>query len=626
MKTKNIIFSILFALVQIAWANDKIVGGDVIPNDHPGKTNTVALIKSKDGKIFCSGSLIGLNVVATAKHCLIDKKPEEINIFFGDDTDSPDLGEIRKVIKMSVRHAKDWEMMFPSFDVAYVVFEGPIPENFFPLPILSSSEKLYPGMVFDLVGHGNSSNTGSLVAGKKFKISTILKEFRNDSRFFAILVFDGEKGKGSCHGDSGGPAYTKIDGQWYVTGVTNGFDLLLTPLAMSRSNDPDFPFNVRCDKNQSAYSFLGSHGEWIEQESQEIIFKDIPFTSHDRVNTEIFDMKSWCESKNFGSPEWNMLKLLIDQKVDQDLIKGQVEEAQSFYRDCSQISNYLNSLESIKIDGSSMSIGEISFSPLRFMERLSSVEIKDINTTNILWEGLNNTKVKKLILSNLKLQSLPMIIWNELDSIELSNIVIEGSLFSKWTFPHLSEFSAYNSSIFDVNPLSMKLNLSSLKINNKEDQKIIGLETLPSSLKTLSLNASSISDASFIKLLNELQFLELFNGKIQKLDIGHLTRLTQLQLRDLEAESFYFGNYPQLEQLVLKGINLKDISSVAQSLNLASIDISQTEIDNILPLSQLPNLIEFRAFRSPLQKNPSLKNEANCPTNGNQVIATFCRK
>lgn len=625
MKISTIITSLII-LTNQTWANDKIIGGEDIPFDHPGKTNTVALIKSHDGKIFCSGSLIGTNTIATAKHCLIDKKPEDFKIFFGDDTNFPELGEIRNVNKMSVRHAKDWEMMFPSFDVAYVVFEGELPSKFYPLPILSSSEKLQAGMIFDLVGHGNSSASGAVVAGKKFKISTILKEYRNDSRFFSVLVFDGEKGKGSCHGDSGGPAYTKIDGQWYVTGVTNGFDLLLTPLAMSRSNDPEFPFNVRCDKNQSTYSFLGSHGDWIESDSHEIIFKDYPFKQMDREVSEISDLSSWCESKDFGSTEWNMLKILIDQKVDQFLIAGKIEAAQNFYRDCEQITDYLNSLENIRIDGHSMSSGSISFSPLRYMEHLKSIEIRDIDASNLNWEELNDTKVKVLTLSNLKFKSLRPLVWSNLERIEINNTVFEKQIFSSWSFSNLKEFTAYNSSIFDVSSFSGHKSLLSLKINNKEENIYIGLESLPSSLKALSLNAASLSDASFISLYPQLEYLELFNGNLKKLNLDQLTVLRELHLRDLSIDAIHFGLYPELEELVLKGINLTSIDFVTQSLKLKSIDISQSAIDNISPLSQLSNLTDFRAFRSPLHKNPQLKNELNCPTSGNLVIASFCKK
>ncbi len=98
---------ILLLLSLQSFASDKIVGGVLPGENHPGKFNTVALIKNSSKRIFCTGSLISKTMILTAKHCLIDKKIEEFSVFFGDDTNKLDHGLIREVKAMKVRRPVD---------------------------------------------------------------------------------------------------------------------------------------------------------------------------------------------------------------------------------------------------------------------------------------------------------------------------------------------------------------------------------------------------------------------------------------------------------------------------------------------------------------------------------------
>jgi len=64
---------------------EKIVNGVTPLAPHPAIYNTVALVRA-DGSIYCTGAIIGPKLVVTAKHCLMDRNPEDVNIFFGSST------------------------------------------------------------------------------------------------------------------------------------------------------------------------------------------------------------------------------------------------------------------------------------------------------------------------------------------------------------------------------------------------------------------------------------------------------------------------------------------------------------------------------------------------------------
>ncbi|MES2965567.1 MAG: trypsin-like serine protease, partial [Bdellovibrionota bacterium] len=69
-----------------------------------------------------------------------------------------------------------------------------------------------------LSGYGNSNGKAGTGAGKLRWVETTIK--KADYTKSEILV-EQSKGKGACHGDSGGPAYVKVDGTLVLIGVTS---------------------------------------------------------------------------------------------------------------------------------------------------------------------------------------------------------------------------------------------------------------------------------------------------------------------------------------------------------------------------------------------------------------------
>lgn len=539
-------------------------------------------------------------MILTAKHCLIDKKIEEFSVFFGDDTNKLDHGLIREVKAMEVRRPVDWEMTFPSFDVAWIELKEEAPENFKPLPILSTKEELLP-LPIHLAGHGNSSPTnGSIEAGKKFITTTNLKTYYDNARFFHILLFEGQEGQGACHGDSGGPAYIKTDSGWAIIGVTNGFDLVLTPKAMTRTSDEDFPYRIDCKKNQMLYSFAGAHGAWIERTSNKKILKTREFIkneSKNKVNLE--SIESWCNSKDFGSPHWNFLKLILDKKVDsmdQDL-------AADFYNDCSEIEHHLLSLKELRIDGSKTMDASYSLAPLQLLD-LESLKIFNSKIDQYSFHSEKMIKLKRLALSEVGLK--------------------------------------------DLAPLSLgNLNLDFLDLGNNPLSSLKGLSQL-SSLKGISLYRTDIND--FTPLLNfpDLEELDLSQTHLKSAEFIRAFKLKRLVIGSESLEELHFQGQDKLEVLFVTSTELFDASLLSATPNLKEANLPHLKIDdlsvfsnfsfphlerlnltgnpveNLKPLSGLKNLVHLKVFGTPLARKEVTKTPENCPTTGPEVLVKFC--
>ncbi|MCR9204981.1 MAG: trypsin-like serine protease, partial [Halobacteriovoraceae bacterium] len=420
MKINGIILIFLMSCSSALGAfssTQKIIGGLSPESDNPGQFNTVALVK-EEGKVFCTGSLVARDLVVTAKHCLMDKENVRIRIYFGDDTTKPDPDLYRNVTEYKVRYPVDWTMTFPSFDVAWVKFEGSLPATHRPLPVLSHISPLEVGSTITQVGYGDHNpSAGQVDAGIKLTGKTIFKEYIDNPRFFHILLFHGAEGQGSCHGDSGGPAYAKIDGQWFIVGVTNGFDVVLTPETMARSGDPDFPYRVDCSKNQSLYSFLGAHGSWIEETSGTNIYKSDEFFDYDRDNNALRPntLKEWCLSRDYGSPQWNLLKILMDIKVD-SLPQG---EAVDFYQDCEQVESYLSEMEEISLDKDEVMEGRLSFETLNLFPKLKTLKLYNFPDNVLNLSSIKGLELEELTLQNVGIKNLKFIQANKVKKLSV---------------------------------------------------------------------------------------------------------------------------------------------------------------------------------------------------------------
>jgi len=628
----------------LAFAKKKIIGGELPELDHPGFYNTLALVKA-DGKIFCTGALISKNLIVTAKHCLADKKIEDFKLYFGPDTNNPIEENYRTPLAFKVRKLEDWQMTFPSFDIAWVTFDGDIPEGYQPLPVLTDHTQLETDSIIHQVGFGNhSAQRGKIEAGLRLTGQTILKEYINSPRFFHILLFDGQEGQGSCHGDSGGPAYSFINGQWYVVGVTNGFDVVLTPETMTRTGDPDFPYNVDCSKNQSLYSFIGAHGKWIEHTSDQVVYKSAPF---ENISTEdpkeANSVLEWCQSSDIGSPSWNLLKVILDQKID----KMPQEEGKNFYEDCDLISQYLFEIKDVNLDHGSVIEASFSFKNLKLLPNLKTLSIRNFPREKVLLETIEGLNLKSLNLSNNGIKSLQFMAKNSIENLILEKNPIF-SLSGIEKVEDLRELDISSTPIRDLKILK-ETQIKSLKAVGLSTAVVVGLDALVENIETLDLRNTLILNNDVFKDFKNLKDLSL-TGDIGEIDLTFLNHIERLNLSAFKEDSIKFPkNLSALIEINANNCSLSDLNFLETALNLEEINLTFNRISsievfgknnyphlrelnlsvnpilNVSPLRSLDSIDVLRLFRTPLARNLVPKTEENCPTqNTSKALSKFC--
>ncbi|HWB79629.1 MAG TPA: S1 family peptidase, partial [Nannocystaceae bacterium] len=161
---------------------------------------------------MCSASLVHPEIIVTAGHCL--QSAAITTMFVGDDAYAPAL---EVPISSCTRHP-NYELEYPDYaDFMFCRLAGPL-EGVPIVPILMGCEadELVPGAPAVLAGYGLADD--ALPEGRKRMVTTAI-DYLEDTRVF----FVGGTGKGTCDGDSGGPAYVKLsDGTWRVIGTTTG--------------------------------------------------------------------------------------------------------------------------------------------------------------------------------------------------------------------------------------------------------------------------------------------------------------------------------------------------------------------------------------------------------------------
>lgn len=647
---KFIIVSLLFLITQALQAGDKIMGGIVPPQNHPGTFNTVALIKTADKKIFCTGSIATKRLIITAKHCLEEKGLADFEIFFGASTNDLAAGVQIRPKRFNVRYPNGWHLSFPSADIAWIELEEDVPAGFLPLRILTDPNKLVPESEITLAGYGNSSEIdGQVFAGDKLFTTTKFKHYFDHQRFQDVLLLKGDKGQGACHGDSGGPAYQLLANEWgelewFIVGVTNGFDLVLTPEAMARSSDPEFPFVVDCRENEILYTFVAGHGDWIEKDSGLMLAKTAPF--HERSwqdENQAQSLLEWCEARDIGSPQWNTLKIILDHRVDQI----PQHEAIDFYLDCQAITKYLESVEEVVFKGENLLPAQYGVKNLNLLPKLKRVEFRAVDPKYLRMEDFSELKVDQLSFYETKLTSLDFLTNGlEVRELDLRDGALETTIGLE-NVVGLERLALDRNPLKDVSALASIENLKSLSLGNVDlaDFDFLSKMTL---LEELDLSSSNFKRAELLNELKSLKNLRLFNQSFKSLDLSGLKSLEVLSLNSVVVPKITLKDHPNLHTLELNNTGLKDINFIANFKALEFLSLSSNEVSDLSalaglhnlkrlflasnpvrdlsPLKGLSELQTLGLFQTPIGKGQVPKTPANCPLDGANVLINFCSR
>lgn len=238
-----------------------IIGGTDVAEGSTLHKSIVGIYDMERGAL-CTGSLLENNMVLTAAHCIGGKAEDHLIVFAADmlaifksqDRDFV-LSKVRRASKVTVH--SDWGKQHGNGeawgDTALLKFQGTIPTGFEPAKMLAPGA-LIEGAIVTVAGYGVNSdiltevnpadypdfeekvNKGEFfceqpedgktekcykeeLSGEGLLRTTELTNLGayNDTE----VVFDQQHGKASCEGDSGGPAYVNVNGEFRLFGVTS---------------------------------------------------------------------------------------------------------------------------------------------------------------------------------------------------------------------------------------------------------------------------------------------------------------------------------------------------------------------------------------------------------------------
>jgi secreted trypsin-like serine protease len=232
--------------------NTGIVGGTDVTGNEDFSKSIVALYNVTEGSL-CTASIISNDILVTAAHC-VDGPASSLRVVFGKSLDNENDVQVQAVV--SYETSPLWPTRsnedFNAGDIAVVRFDGGLPAGYHAAKMLDSDSVLSTGASVMLAGYGISNGVSQEGAGILRSVITTIKDGAySDSE----VLIDQTSGKGACHGDSGGPAYVQVNGQWMLWGVTN-----------RGVNDPNNDCSV-----SAAYSKIPFYTSWISSTSKKLL-------------------------------------------------------------------------------------------------------------------------------------------------------------------------------------------------------------------------------------------------------------------------------------------------------------------------------------------------------------------
>ncbi|ODM99425.1 Trypsin-1 [Orchesella cincta] len=183
-----------------------IVGGtSATKNEFPW------LVHLAIGSAFCGGSLISLDTVLTAAHCVYGKNAGSITVTAGDHDRGINEGTEQISRAKGVKWHERYNDKTTENDVALIRLSNNLTATFAVRPIALPASNF----VINVTGNGTVAGWGTTAFGGSGAVRSLLKvtvpivnntmckksyQLLTDSQFCA-----GQKGRDSCQGDSGGP-------------------------------------------------------------------------------------------------------------------------------------------------------------------------------------------------------------------------------------------------------------------------------------------------------------------------------------------------------------------------------------------------------------------------------------
>lgn len=199
---------------------EEIVGGSAVSRVDSISKHLVFIYSNRDSS-YCTGTIISENLILTAAHC-IKNTSETLVLGFGLDRSKGTM-QVRTSNGAVTHGGYKSDLSAERNDVGLISFSGGLPEGFEPAPLANA--KIFAKVKSEIVavGYGrvkgvrnvSPSDSGS---GRLRKVTLKIQTKSANGKAFEVSQQDG---RGICYGDSGGPAFIKSNGQYYLVGVTS---------------------------------------------------------------------------------------------------------------------------------------------------------------------------------------------------------------------------------------------------------------------------------------------------------------------------------------------------------------------------------------------------------------------
>lgn len=195
--------------------NASVIGGET----DTGDPSVVAVYAQQPGSgagFLCTGSVIAPTVVLTAAHCVSPSETGRNATFTVLTSANVNRSGGQQLAVREVHANPLWSArnLEGGHDQGIVILDEPT--SLPPLPFNRQAVAAASvGKPLRIVGYGLDDGTRQTGAGVKRQVLTKLRSIQS------MLIGVGDSRHGTCNGDSGGPAFMKIDGVETIVGVTS---------------------------------------------------------------------------------------------------------------------------------------------------------------------------------------------------------------------------------------------------------------------------------------------------------------------------------------------------------------------------------------------------------------------
>ena len=363
--------------------------------------------------------------------------------------------------------------------------------------------------------------------------------------------------------------------------------------------------------------------------------------------TENRTLLEWCQAREYtrGEEYWNFLHIILDKKISQ----LSAIQANEFKNDCQAITSYLKEVNSVYLNYKTSPNIRINFSSAKYLPSLERISAYEYPSQNILFETLDNIKLKELRVINAGISTISFGKNLSLEKLQLDKNPLT-SLGNIKDIKDLKTLSISGTTLKDLSELE-GVELEELLMVGMNTSIIFALDKVTEKLEKLDLRDTYVYDMEDLRRFTNLRELKL-TGISGRIDLRKNTNLERLYLNEFNNGDVKFpSSLPMLKKLTFSNSDVDDISFLSdsalledvtltynriQNLNifqensfphLSRLNLSVNPILNVKALSRLQALDYLNLYRTPLATNQVPKTEQNCPTTyGPLSVRRFCSK